>query len=245
MKKLILGVLLVCSTVFAEKITVFAASSTKLAITEVAELFKKANPDAEVDMYYSATGKAFAQFTNGFKYDLFFAANMEYAEAIAKQGDAISDPKPFVLGTVALYSHNPALVAKGLGVLGTPEVKKISIANPRVAPYGIAAMQIIENAGLSKAVEGKIAQGENIGQSVQFVDTGAADIGLVAFSLIKNKAKPEEYIEIDQALYEPIKQGFVVTKYGKNNNTAFAFADFVFTKEAQDVFVKYGFGVPQ
>ena len=245
MKKLILGVLLVCSTVFAEKITVFAASSTKLAMEEVVALFKKANPNAEVNMYYSASGKAFAQFSNGFKYDLFFAANMGYAEALAKQGDAISDPKPFVLGTVALYSHNPALVAKGLSVLGASEVKNISIANPRVAPYGVAAMQIIENAGLSKAVEGKIAQGENIGQSVQFVDTGAADVGLVAFSLIKNTAKPEEYMEVDQALYEPIKQGFVVTKYAKDNNTAFAFADFVFTKEAQDVFVKYGFGVHQ
>ncbi len=245
MRKILLAIVLICGTLFAEKVTVFAASSTKLAMEEVVELFKKAHPAAKVDIYFNASGKAFAQFTNGFKYDLFFAANMEYAEAIAKQGDAISDPKPFVLGTVALYSHNPALVAKGLGVLGAPEVKKISIANPRVAPYGIAAMQIIENAGLSKAVEGKIAQGENIGQSVQFVDTGAADIGLVAFSLIKNKAKPEEYMEVDDALYAPIKQGFVVTKYAKDNNTAFAFADFVFTKEAQDVFVKYGFGVPQ
>ena len=98
---------------------------------------------------------------------------------------------------------------------------------------------------MTKAVEGKLAQGENISQSVQFVDTGAADIGLVAFSLIKHTAKPEEYLEIDTSLYEPLKQGFVVTKYAKENKAAFAFADFVLTKEAQDVFVKYGFGVPQ
>jgi len=148
MLRLILTIGLLISSVFGDKVTVFAASSTKLAMEEIVTEFKKQNPSDEVDIYFSATGKAFAQFTNGFKYDIFMAADAKYPATIESNGDAISKPVVYALGVVALYSKNKELIKEGMNVLTSDKVKKISIANPKVAPYGVAAVKIIENYGV-------------------------------------------------------------------------------------------------
>ncbi len=244
MKKLILIIGLLVSCVFGDKVTVFSASSTKLAMEEIITEFKKQNPSDEVEIYFSATGKAFAQFTNGFKYDIFMAADSKYPQAIVDNGDAISESKVYALGVVALYSKNKELIAQGLDSLTNPKVKKISIANPKLAPYGVAALEVLENYGLKDKIMSKIVQGDNISQSVQFVDSGAAEMGLVAFSLISQSHTPDEYLVIDSSKYSTMSQSFVLTKYAKDNQLAHKFADFILSEYAQNIFVKYGFGRP-
>ena len=245
MKKILLGLLACAGMLFADTLTVFAASSTKLAMQEIVADFEKEKPHAKVDIYFSATGKAFAQFTHGFKYDIFLAADTQYPESIVKNGDALGEITVYAYGAVALYSKNKELIQEGIEVLKTDKVKKISIANPRLAPYGVAAVEIMQNYGLNESVSKKIVQGDNISQSVQFVDSGAADVGFVAFSLIKTNAQEGEYMLIDQAKYKPLKQAFVLTKHAKDKPEAEEFAKFLTSKKAKEVFEKYGFSTPE
>lgn len=241
MKKIILGLMILSMSLSADTIKVFAASSTKLAMQEITEEFKKHNPKDEIVVIYSATGKAYAQFTNGFEYDVFIAADSKYPQKIASDGNAITEPLVYAMGAVALFSHDEEIVKKGLEAIKDKKVKHLSIANPRLAPYGAAAMEILENYALEDAAKEKLVLGDNIAQSVQFVDSGAADIGLVAFSLIKTTKKESEYQLIDQSKYSPMRQAFVLTKHAKKKPLAQKFGDFLLSETAQNSFKKYGF----
>lgn len=244
MKKFTAALLLLLGlngAVSADAIKVFAASSTKLAMQEIADLFKNENPQDEITVIYSGTGKAYAQFTNGFEYDIFIAADSKYPQKIVDDGNAITKPLIYAMGAVALFSHDEEIIKKGLEAIKSDEVKHFSIANPRLAPYGEAALEILKNYGLEDEAKEKLVLGDNIAQSVQFVDSGAAEIGLVAFSLIKTTKKESEYMLIDQSRYSPMKQAFVLTKYAKEKPLAYKFGDFLLSKSAQNIFEKYGF----
>lgn len=243
MKKLILVLCLISSFAFGQKVTLFAASSTKLAMEEILQEFKNKNSGVEIDVYFSATGKAYAQFQNGFKYDIFMAADSKYPQTIVDNGDAISSPIVYAKGVVALYSKDKELLKDGIEALKNQKVKKISIANPKLAPYGAAAVEILKNYGFFDELSSKIVQGDNIAQSVQFVDSGAAELGLVAFSLIKQTHSGDEYMIIDSSKHSPMNQSFVLTKYAKDNSNAQKLADFITFSDAKEIFAKYGFGV--
>ncbi|WP_309499279.1 molybdate ABC transporter substrate-binding protein [Sulfurovum sp.] len=245
MKKFISTALIVYGlsvNLWAEVIRVFAASSTKLAMSEVVKNFKAQNKNDDILITFNATGKAYAQFSNGFDYDVFMAADERYPARIVKDGNAISDPEIYALGSVALYSTHPELIKMGMDALKSDKVKHISIANPKLAPYGVAATEIIKNYGLEDVASAKLVLGDNIAQSVQFVDSGAAEIGLVAFSLIKSTQDNGRYMVIDSKKYTLLKQAFVLTKYAKNKPLASKFGAFLLSDTAQDSFEKYGFG---
>lgn len=242
MKKIIVVLSLLVCVVFGDNIKVFAASSTKLAMDEIVSEFKRLHNDTDIVVTYTATGKAYAQFTHGFDYDIFIAADTMYPEKIVSDGNAISEPQTYAMGVVALFSHDETLLKEGIEVIGSDKVKHVAIANPRLAPYGVAALEILENYDLKEAAKTKLVLGDNIAQSVQFVDSGAAEIGLVAFSLIKSTKKPTEYQLIDQKKYSPMKQAFVLTKYAKDKPLAQKFGEFLLSSFAQNSFEKYGFG---
>ncbi len=234
-------ILALSNSLHADKIDVFVASSAKLAMSEIVEEFKKSNQDDTVTLFFGGSGKAYAQFTNGFAYDIFMSADASYPAKIASNKDAISEPKVYALGVVALYSNDKNFIKQGMDALKSEKVKHISIANPKLAPYGEAAMQVLESYGLKDAVASKIVMGDNIAQSVQFVDSGAADIGLVAFSLLKETQQKGAYLIIDSSKHLPLKQSFVITKYAKNKPLAQKFADFITSENAKKIFEKYGF----
>jgi molybdate transport system substrate-binding protein len=245
MKKIISTVAVVLSLsvpLLADSINVFAASSTKLAMNKIVEKFKAINPNDEIVITFSSTGKAYAQFSNGFAYDIFMAADSSYPAKIYEDKNAITKPEVYALGVVALFSTNKELIKKGLNALSDESVKHISIANPRLAPYGVAAMEILKNHSLQEATKSKLVLGDNIAQSVQFVDSGAAEIGLVAYSLIKSSRESDEFMLIDKKRYAPMQQSFVLTKYAKDKPLAKKFAEFILTKESQDIFEEFGFG---
>lgn len=246
MKKLtaILFLVLSFNTVLsAENIKVFAASSTKLAMQEIVKEFESKNPNDKIEVTYSATGKAYAQLTNGLDYDIFMAADSKHPQKIIQDSLAIGEAKVYALGIVALYSHNESLAAKGIESIKDAGVKHLSIANPKLAPYGEAAMEILKNYNLEDIAKSKLVLGDNIAQSVQFVDSHAAEVGIVAFSLIKKDKKASEYKLIDTTKYTPMEQSFVLTKYAKNKPLALKFSDFILSQRAKDIFKEYGFGV--
>lgn len=238
---LIFATLILSGSLWAESIKVFAASSTKLAMSEIVEEFKKLDPKNEVLVTFSATGKAYAQFSNGFDYDIFMAADSTYPAKIVEDGNAISQPEIYALGVLALYSSDKELVKEGMDALKNPKVKHISIASPKVAPYGLAATEIIKSYGLDELVASKLVLGDNIAQSVQFVDSGAAEVGIVALSLIISNKKVDEYMKIDESKYKSLEQSFVITKYAKEKPLAMKFAAFIRSSEAKKIFTKYGF----
>ena len=244
MKKILLTLLtlaLCSSGLFAQTLKIFAASSTKPAMQEIVKEFKKRHPNAKLELSYSATGKAYAQFSNGFKYDIFMAADTTYPQRIYDDANAITEPRIYAHGALALFSTNAELIKRGLVSLKESSVKHLSIANPRLAPYGVAALEILKNSGLEDVTKSKLVLGDNIAQSVQFVDSGAAEMGLVAYSLIKNTKKESEYLLVDTNLYSPMKQAFVLTKYAKNKPLAKEFGDFLLEEFAQNSFLKHGF----
>jgi len=244
MKRFITGIMLFLgfgSMLSAQSIKIFAASSTKLAMQEIVDEFKSNNPKDDITVIYSGTGKAYAQFTNGFEYDIFIAADSNYPQKIADDGDAITEPILYAMGAVALFGHNEELVKMGMDAIKSDKVKYISIANPKLAPYGEAAIEILKNYGLEDEAKGKLVLGDNIAQSVQFVDSGAAEIGLVAFSLVKTTKKESEYMLIEPSRYTPMRQAFVLTKYAKEKPLAKKFGDFLLLESTQNIFEKYGF----
>ncbi|MFA7070157.1 MAG: molybdate ABC transporter substrate-binding protein [Sulfurimonas sp.] len=236
-------VLFLTFELLASRVDIFVASSAKDAMSEVTSEFKKLHPQSDVRLNFGASGKAYAQFSNGFVYDLFFSADNTYTAKIVSDGGAISEPKVYAKGVIALLVNDKKYLKDKVEALKDSTIKHISIANPKVAPYGAAAIQILKSYGIYDEVREKLVLGENIGQSVQFVDSGAAEAGLVALSLIKNKKPKDSYMVIDGSKFSPLDQSFVITKYAKDKPLAKEFGDFVVSDKAKEIFKKYGFGV--
>lgn len=223
------------------RLSIFVASSGKIAISKIADEFKRIEKDVEIDIYSMSSGKGYAQLLNGFQYDLYFSADFKYPEKVFEQnlGDK---PKVYAIGLLALYYKNIELLKYGIEGLTNSRVRIVSIANPKLAPYGLLAMEVLSSYKIYDKIYKKIVKGDNIAQSVQFVDTGSANIGIVALSLLINNPK-DEYISIDKDKYQPMKQAFVITKYGKKKSLSEKFANFVLSEKGQTIIQTNGFGI--
>ncbi|MDD5372710.1 MAG: molybdate ABC transporter substrate-binding protein [Sulfurimonas sp.] len=246
MKKIFLSLILLATCMFADKITIFAASDLKFALDEIKTEFLKQNTKDEIEMIYGSSGKGMHQIENGAPYSLFFSANMEFVEKMFKHGDVTTKPKPYALGRVVIWSkHKNFDATKGFDNLKAPWVQKIAIANPTHAPYGEKAKQAMESMGIYESLKSKFIFGENISQTAGFVASEAADIGIIALSLalaptIANTEHNKYYL-IENKLHKPLEQGYGITKHGSNSSLTKKFYDFMETKTANDVMKKYGF----
>ena len=176
---------------------------------------------------------------------MFFSADSKWAGQIAQDGNAASQPAVYALGVVALYSLDEKLLKGGEKALKdkAKAIKHISIANPKVAPYGVAAEEVMKNLGIYELFKDKIVLGDNISQPVNHIDTGAAELAFVAYSLVSPINKPKgKVLVVDSALFSPLEQSFVITKYGKGKKLAQEFSDFVLSKDGKAIIEKYGFG---
>lgn len=246
LKKQIACFLLCLGIAQAQTLEIFGATAVKMAMQELKNAFLQEHPEANIVLHAGSSGKAYAQFMNGMKYDLFFSADSNYPKAIAEKGESLGDARPYALGKIALYVLDETLLDASLKILESARVKKVAIANPKVAPYGVGAMEILENSGVLNKVESKLVLGENLSQAIHFVDSGAAEAGLVAYALLKeNSTIRGKSILIDQVLYTPLVQSYVLTKYAKENPLAVAFAAFVESEKGKTILRHYGFGVPQ
>lgn len=248
-KKIILGLIVLSSTMFADKITVFAAADLRFALDEVKKEFLKQSPNNELEMIYGSSGKGLHQIENVAPYHLYFSANQEFVEKLYKEGHVIEPSKLYAVGRVVLWSKNPKFDAeKGFDNLKEPWVKKIAIANPTHAPYGEKAKQAMESLGIYKDIESKLVLGENISHTAQFIESQAADIGVIALSLalaptISKGTNPNYYL-IDYKLHEPLLQGYTITKYAKDNSLAREFYNYISTTKAKKILKEFGFDIP-
>lgn len=220
-----------------------AASDLTFCLPDLEQAFKRQFPNLDIKTSFGASGNFVAQISKGAPFDIFMSADVRYSEALIQAGLAEADTLThYATGHIALWSvHDLPDINNGLMILTRPQFRRIAIANPEHAPYGQAALRALESAGVWAAIERKIVRGENIAQTMQFVQTGNADIGIVAVSLLKQPALAgTRYFEIPQQYYPPIKQTVVVTRRGANWQVARQFVSFLATPEAQDIFARFG-----
>lgn len=244
LKKILLGILAAKALIFAGEINVCAASDLKFALDEIVKNYEAKNKDEKVKVSYGSSGKFTTQILNGAPYQIFFAANIEYPQKLKTAGMTVGEIKPYAIGRLALASPKGGLdVKKGLEILKTTSINKVAIANPEHAPYGKAAVEILHNSKTYDIIKNKLVLGENIQQTTNFVLSNAADIGIVAYSLLLSPGiadKLEGYL-IPTNLHKEMKQAYVITKKGENNQAVGKFAAFFESKESDAILKKYGF----
>ena len=235
--------LLISISAYAEKLTVAAAADLKFAMDEIISLFKKNNPGEEVDVIYGSSGKFHTQIQQGAPYDLFFSADIAFPRQLVKAGFAASELRSYAFGRLVLWSANLDARKMTMDSLSDPKITRIAMANPKHAPYGKRAEEALRKAGLWDKVEQKLVYGENIAQTSQYVQTGNAQVGLIALSLAVSPdlAKLGGYWLIPNTLHEPLEQAYIITKRAKNNALAKRLADYMNSPPAHAVMTKYGF----
>lgn len=241
-------VLAMSANLFAQKITVFAASDLRYALSEIKEEFLKQNPKDELDMIFGSSGKGMHQIENGAPYDIYFSANMDFVEKLYKKGDITTKPKLYAIGRVVIWSkHKKFNPEAGFENFTQEWVQKIAIANPSHAPYGEKAKQSMESMKMFKIIEPKLVLGENISQTAGFIASEAADIGIIALSLALAptiaQTEHSRYYLIDSKLHEPLMQGYGITKVGSKKALSQKFYDFMQSKKSNEIMKKYGFTI--
>ncbi len=240
------GALLLSVSAHAEKITIAAAADVKFAMDEIVTAFKMTAPGDEVGVVYGSSGNFNTQIQQGAPYDLYFSADIAFPRELAKNGYAGSDVKPYAVGRIVLWSATQDAARMTMASLADPRITRIAIANPKHAPYGRRAEEALRASGLWEKVEAKLVYGENIAQTAQYVESGNAQVGIIALSLAINPQLSNKggYWLIPDTLHAPLKQGFIITKRAANSPLAKRFADYMSSTPARAVMTKYGFVLP-
>jgi molybdate transport system substrate-binding protein len=227
----------------AEEIMVAVASNFTTAITTLAECFES-DTGHKVTLVFGSTGKHYAQIRNGAPFDAFFAADIKRPELLEKDEIALPGSRfTYAKGKLILWSPKAGYVDRDGKVLKQEKFRHLAIANPKLAPYGEAAREVLQARGVWDALKAGTVRGENIGQAFQFVKTGNAELGFVAWSQVKRPGKPMEgsWWEVPQVLYTPIEQQAVLLK---EKAAARAFLSFVGSDKAQALIRSFGYGTP-
>jgi molybdate transport system substrate-binding protein len=242
----------------AAEIHVAVASNFTDAIKDIVRVFEQ-ETGHKVTLIFGSTGKHYAQISNGAPFDAFFAADVRRPERLEKEGVARPGSRfTYAIGKVVLWSPEPALVDAQASVLSKGGFRYLALANPKLAPYGKAAQQVMTAKGVWSALQGRMVRGENIGQTFSFVKSGNAELGFVALSQISKPGADIPDVDIPdvdipdvdisgsfwlppQSLYDPIEQQAVLLK---ENATAAAFLGFAKSDQARAIIRGYGYGTP-
>lgn len=245
MKHLLLSCLLFTSALFAGEINIAVAGNVSYAFDELKAEFAKTHPQTKIQVTLGSSGKLTAQIKNGAPYGLFMAADMKFPQSLYEDKIAITKPAIYAQGALAYLSVKQQDFSKGIKLLEDSTIQKIAIANPKTAPYGTAAIQAINNAGIYTKVKKKFVFAESISQTVTYATT-AADIGMIAKSSLysdqmKAYKKGVNWEAVDPKLYTPIEQGIVLIRGSEKNPEYKTFYDFILSQKAKEIFKAYGY----
>ena len=225
-------------------ITVSAASDLTTAFAEIRDHFQKSD-GTKVTFNFGSSGQLAQQIEQGAPVDVFAAANVAFIDDLEKKGLVVPETKAlYAQGRITIWTRgdNPPGSLEHIEDLAKPEVKRIAIANPDHAPYGVAARQALQKAGVWEKVQPKLVFGENISQTLQLADSGNVDAAIVALSLsIGSKGR---WVLIPAELHEPLNQALAVIKSTTHEATARKFAEFVNGPLGRSIMKKYGFILP-
>jgi len=230
------------------RLAIAAASDLQAALPEVVRGFER-SASATVEVSFGSSGNFFAQIQNGAPFDLFLSADLDYPTRLAAAGVADgSSLYRYATGRIALWTRRGSGidVSKGLAVLTEPRVRRIAIANPEYAPYGRAAVAALRQAKLYDTLRSKFVLGENISQTAQLVDSGNADAGILALSLVLGPALQASgtYAEIPASAHPPIEQGAIIVSASRNKALAREFLAYFRRPETNTLLHRFGFTPP-
>lgn len=235
--------LLTPAAAFAAEVKVAVAANFAEPAKAIAARFK-ARTGHDASLSFGSSGQFYAQIANGAPFGVLLSADRARPEKAEAEGLAVTGSRfTYAVGRLVLYSRTPGLVDGRGAVLRGGRFDKIAIADPRTAPYGVAAVETMRKLGVYGALAPRLVQGTSITQAYQFVDTGAAELGFVALSQVA-RAKGGSRWLVPAANHTPIEQQAVVLKAGANNAAARAFMSFLKGPEARAIIRSYGYEAP-
>jgi molybdate transport system substrate-binding protein len=221
---------------------VAVAANFSAAAKEIAERFKEKTGHTAL-LSFASTGQLYAQMTQGAPFDVFLAADADRPEKAVAEGLAVPDSRfTYATGRLVLWSADPNRI-RDSSVLKSGTLSKIAVANPKTAPYGAAALEVMKAMGIYEGLRPKIVEGENITQAYQFVATGNAELGFVALAQVIVGGKGSYWL-VPADMHTPIHQQAVLLKNGAADEAAQAFVDFLKGPEAKDIIHRYGYATP-
>ena len=233
----------------AQELRVAAAADLHFVFQEVSARFQK-ETGHKVEFAFGSSGNFFSQIQNGAPFDMFFSADLDYPAKLEAAG--LVEPgtlSHYATGRIALWVRkgSPIDISQGLAILADARIRKISIANPEHAPYGRAAVAALRHEKLYDKVRDRLVLGENISQAAQFVESGNADIGILALSLVLAPPLKSEgmYYEIPTSFYPAIDQAVVILKSSKQKDIARQFLSFLRRPEITEFMRSNGLTVPE
>ena len=245
LKSLLCALLLSATTVKAAEVKVAVAANFSAPMKVIAEQFERDTGHKAI-LSLGATGQLYAQIRNGAPFEILLSADDETPLKLEKDGLAVIGTRfTYAIGKLVLWSKNPQLVDSKGEVLKTNSFEKIALANPKLAPYGAAAMQTLQKIGLASSLAPKIVEGSNISQTYQFVASGNAALGFVALSQVYENGRLKEGSawQVPAHLHEPIRQDAILLKHAKDNSAAEALMKYLRSEKARNIIVAYGYAL--
>ncbi|WP_158158577.1 molybdate ABC transporter substrate-binding protein [Pseudomonas sp.] len=227
----------------ADEVQVAVAANFTAPIQAIAKDFE-ADTGHKLVAAYGATGQFYTQIKNGAPFDVFLAADDTTPAKLESEGDTVKGSRfTYAVGTLALWSAKDGYVDSKGDVLKANQYQHLSIANPKAAPYGLAATQVLDKLKLTEATQAKIVEGQNITQAYQFVSTGNAELGFVALSQIFKDGKVTSGSAwiVPANLHDPIKQDAVILNKGKDSAAAKALVQYLKGPKAAAIIKSYGY----
>lgn len=241
-RSLILTALL-AGAAHADTVSVAVAANFTAPMQKIAAEFAK-DTGHKAELSFGATGKFYAQISNGAPFGVLLAADDTTPAKIAREGKGVADSRyTYAVGKLVLWSKQDGYVDAQGAVLKTGKFQHVAIANPKLAPYGLAAEQTLTQLGLLEQIKPKFVQGENIGQTYQFAATGNAELGFVALSQVMEdgKIKSGSAWLVPPNMHEPIRQDAIVLNTAKDNAAAKALMDYLRGDKARAIITSYGY----
>ncbi|MBD9415067.1 molybdate ABC transporter substrate-binding protein [Pseudomonas sp. PDM16] len=236
------GLILACGAQ-AEEIQVAVAANFTAPLQAIAGDFEKATGH-KVVASYGATGQFYAQIKNGAPFEVFLAADDTTPAKLESEGEGVAGSRfTYAIGALTLWSAQEGYVDDQGAVLKSDKFRHLAIANPKTAPYGLAATQVLDKLGLRQKVAPKLVEGQNITQALQFVSSGNAELGFVALSQVYKDGKITSGSAwlIPAELHDPIRQDALILNKGKDNPAAKALVDYLKGEQAAAVIRSYGY----
>jgi molybdate transport system substrate-binding protein len=224
----------------AAQTNVAVAANFTDAANEIAAIFKE-KTGHEAVLSFGSTGQLYTQITQAAPFEVFLSADEERPRLAIEEGFAVPETQfTYAIGTLVLWSQDPDLV-QGEQTLKNGDFTKIAIANPEAAPYGAAAVQAMQSLGVYEQLEPKIVQGNNISQTLQFVETGNAELGFIALAQVARNEAGSRWV-VPEDLHDTIRQDAVLLKTGEDSEAARAFVEFLRGPEALAIIEAFGYG---
>jgi molybdate transport system substrate-binding protein len=234
-----------CAATHAGEVTVAVAANFTAPMQKIAKAFEQ-DTGHKAPLAFGATGKFYAQIKHGAPFAVLLAADDETPARLEKEGLAVAGTRfTYATGRLALWSKQPNLVDDKGEVLRSNRFQKIAIADPKLAPYGAAAMEVIDKMGVQANVVPKLVQGESIGQTYQFVSTENAQLGFIALSQISLDGRITQGSAwvVPQSLHTPLKQDAVLLIAGKDNAAAHALLKYLQSDVAKTIIRTHGYAL--